>query len=249
MSYVDELKALIQEYIESVTNALDRAERSGPRAIRRAIDNSFPNAPRPQFLNDAMADAMIGQLHDAVGLVRRGVEVLDIASKAMGSPDTLRTAAGRLSSDVAAVCESLGSDVRLDNLKAVLPSAWDDGDASAQYAISFDGQSRAVDKIREYALLFSDSLNSMADGIEEYYGELAKAIGSMAVAVVSAVLAIVTIETGVGTVVFGIGAFLNVAQAVMSAVEVLEAATKDRGETFRDKISDIEWPAARFAVS
>ena len=249
MSYVDDLRDLIAEHVREAEAGLDKIDRYGPQAVRTAVDITLPTIPRPPFVNDRLAGELIARLHEAVAEARQNLDLLLSASRYLGSPDTLRAAADRLSRDVALASDELAIDVRRDNLDAMLPSNWDDGDASAQYAISFEGQSDAVLKIRQNGLLLVDALRSMADGIERYYYELAKAAVSTALAVAGVVVAIVTAPSGVGAVAGVIGAIIALASAVLSVIELVEIAATDRGKSFRDHISTLRWPTTTFAAS
>ncbi len=249
MSYVDLLRKLIQEHLKRSARGLDEIERVAPAAIRAAVSTSTATVPLIRPGNGWIADRIIEQMHEAVDLAREQLEVAEELSQYLGSPDALRAAADSLTRGIVVRAEALAPEVRKDNLRSMLPSAWDGGDASAQYALSFEGQGEAVLRIAEAAKLMAAALESMADGIEEFYLDVAGAVIGLGVSIATAVAGIMTAATGVGALPGIVAAIAGVIGAFGSAATLLSQAATPRGEPVGSALTSLTWPTATFAVS
>lgn len=245
MGYIEVYRKTINTGLDGAEKVVDAIATTGPTVIREII-NSMPGF---SFVKDWAADQAISALEKLISFAREVINMFRELLEMLGSPEVLREAATQLREEVHNPAEEM--QLALSNtkgLKAVTTDQWDNPPANERYKDSFTSQSESMELVPKYSLELADALSDMADDIEEFYKELAKAVISAASAIVSAQTAIATAVTGVGVpvaVAEVIAAILSAVSAIQSVMELIEIATQERGTTFQ-KIS-LEWAPPPFA--
>jgi hypothetical protein len=246
-SNVDAVRVINRALLAEAGKGLDKLASRAPVVIKAVADaakdgNPFGN-PLADRVVDAAAREALQQVKESIQQGRELLEVLTTLNEYLGSPDALRSAAQRLRDQVMTPCSDLAPDVRQGTLRAMVPSVWNDGDASALYANAFDGQQDAVKEASAAARVLADSLESLADGIEDYYHDVNRAC-------LETVAAVIALVTGVLTVELIIGIFIAIAGAIgayFAIEDLVVALTEDRGTPVGDAVLTLSRPTSEFA--
>lgn len=250
MSYVDDLRQQILTLCDQADRALDTAERIGPVIIHHLVNVNFAPILVPPGVTNWIEDRYIDLLLEVIAYGRDAVRTMRLAAYFLGSPDRLREAAERID-DVGDGAVDTSALVTVASLTAVRSSSWNDGAASETYRDSIGGRSEAVSRIAELLEPLNDALRALADGIENYYAEAAKAALGVTVAVLGIVGAIATaVET------FGVGAVIGIIVAIIGAIvaflafeEMSRIQTQQIANSIATLTDDpVDWPVSVFGT-
>jgi hypothetical protein len=238
MSYVDAICDTMRSQLDQAEKVLDGLELLAPTVVRELVNLYLKPWPLvPQFVEDRIAALVLKEVLAGIAYFRKYLPVLRDAVNSLGSPDHLRLAASTLSNDVSDASTAMAAAMDSGYLLGMRESNWS-GPAAEGYALTFPGQPDAADRISEFSDKLHDALRSLADGIEQFYVELAIAVASFLGAVIGYALAIaeaagvITIPVAVGQVVaasialgvsvLAVGAmFLTLSQTVNNQIDTL----------------------------
>lgn len=239
MSLVDVICDTMRGQLDQADNVLTGLEILAPGATRDLANLSLKPFPLAgQAVEDELARILLKQVRDAIAHLREYIPVLREMVNSFGSPDRLREAASQLSSDVGDASGTLSAAMGSGHLQGLRPSNWS-GSAAEEYVIGFPGQPDAVDRIAGYSASLHDALRSLADGIEQFYLELAIAVTGLLTAVIGLAVAIpeaatvagiplaigtaVVAQLGVNAALLSLGAvFLTLTQTVGNSLDSLD---------------------------
>lgn len=245
MSYVDILRTANSVLLNKAEKSLNHLERHGPAAIRAIADAAAGGDRLRRLALELGVRAAIAALRESIEQGREMLAILRELNELGGSPDRLRAVASILTTLVRDPLDALAPGVRRDDLQAMVPSVWQDGDAHWRYRDGFDGQQQAVEDAAAAAAAVVRSLDSMADGIEAFYIQLSVEIMALVSAIVGFVVGVITAATVVGAVA-AIAAFVG---AVAAGIAVWLTTSSTHGEPVGDTVRTLSWPAADFADS
>jgi hypothetical protein len=252
MSYVNTVVEMIESQAAEATTAINTLEREGPRVIRLLVNSYLDTIPLfPKAMENEISGELIARLIAASNYAKEMlVEEVKLAHM-LGNPDRLRAAAGVIDSAVVTAATNLSTDVRPDSLIAMSdPTQWD-GPASYIYPKSFVGQSQAVALAGTEAAVLSEALGSLANVIEQFYGQLLLAVVGLVLAIASFVVAILTAITAVGipvaivaAVIAGLSADAAMGTLAMAFLTEMQSVSDSIGSLHKNPKA---WPSAHFA--
>jgi len=252
VSYVDDLVAGIELGLSEATNGLNQLQSVGPRIIHVLVDTTLDTVlPVPEVAKNRIADLLITDLMESIQFTRDAVKQMEKYAHMLGSPDALRAAASTIENSIDTASGDLASDMRPDSLKAMMDDSKWAGGASQLYAKSFIDQNDAASRIATYGAVMEDSLGKLADGIEQFYVELAVAVATFVAAILTAIGAIITAATVVGAP-FGIGLAIAACVSALASLGSVIAMWITISQEVSDDIGGLHshlkpWPTAQFA--
>jgi uncharacterized protein YukE len=198
----------------------------------------------------AGCDKVEAEVNEAAEVILEGVALFRDMAKMVGRPSVLRAAAAALSSQVETAAKTLSGVATTSALNALDSSSWD-SPAADSYESSFNEQTRAIDMIAPVAQDMGNSLNDLADSIEQFFSDLELAYWGFAFAVGGLVLAIVTaVETfGVGAIiglVISIGGFITGVIGLVNTFTNSSSSNADNATRLLET-GQITWPQTAFA--
>jgi hypothetical protein len=251
-SYVNVLVDEIETQLENATSAINLLEREGPAVIRILVNSYLDTIPLvPGAMKNEIDELLIARLLSACKYSKEVIKGEEKLAHMLGNPDRLRAAASTIDRAVTTGSQNLSTDVRPDSLEAMSDDSQWKGGASQLYAKSFIGQSEAVDHISTNSAVLADTLNKMADAIEQFYIGLSIGIIGLVAAIlafVGAVLAAVTIVAIPAAIIAAIAG----AVTAIGAEATLVATFFNEIQGMSDDIGALHtkmkaWPSAHFA--
>lgn len=244
MSYVDELKHLIEVALDQTDQNLDWVEINGPIVIDRLLKNYLDTVPAMAPIVNPIAYQAKEELTKAVAAGRLGVALMRAEIQFIGSPDNLRAAADGIDNKLIKRARSLADNLVLGRIPSALPSNYDDGVASESYRAAIDGRDLAVRDIDTYAAPVSQTLRDLATGIEDYYRSLRDLALALAGLVISIVVTVVGFATVLLAVVGCIGIVISLIGLVSSIVDLTMSVSSTRDSAIKSFEAVIPaWPA------
>ena len=245
MSYVDDLRDQIEDFLRRVDECLDWIATNAPPIIDRLLNIHLATVPLGDWAMNPVADRAKQALAEYVRIGKRIVEILRAEAQFVGSPDNLRAAADGLQNGVITPARELASRLVLGHIPSALPSNYSDGIASEMYRAAIDGRDAAVRDVETYAAPIVMSLRNLADAIEEYYRQLRDLVTSMLLVILGFAVAIASWETIVPAVLGLMTALVSLVDLGITGNELLESTGGTRDELLNAiKVEVPEWPAA-----
>jgi hypothetical protein len=244
MSYVDDLRNQIEDFLRRVDECLDWIATNAPPIIDRLLNIHLATVPLGDWAMNPVADRAKQALAEYVRIGKRLVELLRAEAQFVGSPDNLRAAADGLQNGVITPARELASRLVRGHIPSALPSNYSDGIASEMYRAAIDGRDAAVRDVETYAAPIMTSLRDLADAIEEYYRQLRDLVTSMLLVILGFAVAIASWETIVPAVLGAVTALVSLIDLVIKGNELLASTGGSRDEFLNAiKVEVPEWPA------
>ncbi|WP_295839733.1 hypothetical protein [uncultured Microbacterium sp.] len=244
MSYVDDLRNQVEEFLRRVDECLDWIATNAPPIIDRLLNIHLATVPLGDWAMNPVADRAKQALAEYVRIGKRIVEILRAEAQFVGSPDNLRAAADGLQNGVITPARALSSRLVLGHIPSALPSNYSDGIASEMYRAAIDGRDAAVRDVETYAAPIVTSLRDLADAIEKYYRQLRDFVKSMLLVILGFAVAIASWETIVPAVLGAVTALVSLIDLVIKGNELLESTGGTRDEVLNAINVEVpEWPA------
>jgi hypothetical protein len=264
MSWVDDIRRTALDQVDGCEKVLSWADAKAPPLIRWVIDNHVLTMMLPQFEKDYIASHLIDLFHKLIDVCRQVLDKYREMVSMLGSPDNLRASAAVLKDDVSGKASALGRSVTADSLASLLDSNWVDGDASEIYEHAFETQAAPLAEVSSTADTLHDALRTVANGIEDYYVQLALAIAGGVAAIAGTVVAVLGVieaaaasPTVVGSVpglaAMCIGCALDVVGLITAAISIF-AMLQTVQHTVNDTLESLpknidEWDSPAFLKS
>lgn len=244
MSYVDDIKHDIEDFLRQSDENLDWIRTNGPIIIDHLLNIYLAAWPIAGPVVNPIADQAKEALVEYVENGKAAVAALRSEVQFVGSPDNLRAAADKIDSAIIAPARELADRLVLGNIPSALPSNYDDGVASETYRAKIDGRDAAVRDVDTYAAPIGQSLRDLADDIEDYYRSLRDFVLSLLGAIVSLVLIIVGWETIVLGVIGAIGFVISLVGLIGNGADLMNSTDKTRDDVIGAFNAAIPaWPA------
>ena len=244
MSYVDDLRDQIEDFLRRVDECLDWIATNAPPIIDRLLNIHLATVPLGDWAMNPVADRAKQALAEYVRIGKRIVEILRAEAQFVGSPDNLRAAADGLQNGVITPARALSSRLVLGHIPSALPSNYSDGIASEMYRAAIDGRDAAVRDVETYAAPIVMSLRDLADAIEKFYRDLRDFSRAFLGLVVSALMVIAGWELILPAVFGVINWVISLTQLAIAADDLL-MATGTKKEAIVSSLGDAvpDWPA------
>lgn len=249
----------VADFIVTGCDGLEKMVRANvaaaPALIDRALDAvrvGWPvGLPLPEPAKALLQRLIMEAVRECAEVIYDALDLFRALARSVGRPSLLRSAAGRLDTDVIARAASLDADLIPASLKADDRSGWDSV-ASDSYDTAITEQKTAVGSIDDVARGLRDALNALANDIEEFFDELKIAFISYLLCVAGLVLAILTaVETvGVGAVIGLVVAVISIIVGIYSLVSAFTGASAhNSANAERLKTTPaLSWPKSAFAI-
>lgn len=245
MSYVDDLRDQVEDFLRRVDECLDWIATNAPPIIDRLLNIHLATVPLGDWAMNPVADRAKQALAEYVRIGKRLVEILRAEAQFVGSPDNLRAAADGLQNGVITPARELASRLVLGHIPSALPSNYSDGIASEMYRAAIDGRDAAVREVETYAAPIMTSLRDLADAIEKYYRQLRDLVKSLLLIVLGFVIAIASWPTVIPAVLGVITALVSLVDLFMRTIEFVESTEQGKVEVVNVLTAEApEWPAA-----
>lgn len=246
MSYVDLICDTMRAQLTQAEKALDGLEMLAPTIVRELVNLYLKPFPLvPQFVEDRIAALLLKEVLAGIAYFRKYLPILRDMVNSLGSPDQLRLAASTLSSDVSDASTAMAAAMDSGYLLGMREANWS-GAAAEGYRLAFPGQPDATDRISEFSDKLHDALRSLADGIEQFYVELAIAVVTFLGAVIGYVVAIIE-AAGVITIPVAIGQAVAANLALVASLLAVGAMFLTISQTVNNQIDTLNddvpaWP-------
>lgn len=230
--------------------AIQKGVSEAPGILRSIVDSQLVTKFLPGYVKQRLIDAVMVAVHKVADLLYELIDLFRYLARSAGNPQTLRTAAASMITDVSTASKTLVEDLVPGSLQGTQTDNWD-SPAAVSYASGLAEQSLSTSGIGEIARNLDLALRDMADSIESFYTDAEIAYLGLAISVGGLAVAIATAgpTLGVGTV---LGLVASVAGLIMSIWGFVSAFTNSANRNSDDAAElaaspSITWTESAFA--